>query len=219
MKKLKIGLIVAAIALLLVPVGMTWAADPTPTPTPGLRIPFANTFIEKLASKLGIDQAKLGDAIQQTMQELRQEFQQNHPDQNRPDRGPKPFGFGGGFKHQELRGANSLVQPAADYVGLSVQDFMTRLRNGETPAKIAESQGKTKAGLVSALLDKSRQQVNQAVRNGRLTQQQADDYLKNLETKLNQWVDQTMPAPKQRQPAPNQSGPRFNLPMRGPASL
>jgi polyhydroxyalkanoate synthesis regulator phasin len=110
------------------------------------------------------------------------------------------FGFGFGF------GAN--LDAAATYLGLTEAQLQTQLASGKTLAQIATAQGKTAEGLVNAMYDAQKKQVDAAVAAGTLTQSQADAILANAKQRITALVNGTLPA-----------GPRFGGPgmpgMRG----
>ena len=63
---------------------------------------------------------------------------------------PSPFHCPGGYAMAEGRGAP--MAAAADYLGLTSTELWDQLRSGKTLAGIAESQGKTVAGLKAAMV-------------------------------------------------------------------
>jgi hypothetical protein len=86
------------------------------------------------------------------------------------------------------------LSAAATYLGLTESALMTKLQSGETLAQIADStSGKSKAGLVAALVADEKSHLDQAVKDGRLTQAQADSIAANLEERIAQLVDGTLP--------------------------
>ena len=60
--------------------------------------------------------------------------------------GGRPGGPGGGF------GFRSDLTAAASYLGLTTSRLQARLRNGDTLAAIAKTQGRSKQGLINALV-------------------------------------------------------------------
>lgn len=86
------------------------------------------------------------------------------------------------------------LSAAASYLGLSESDLMTALRSGKTLGQIADATpGKSKAGLVAALVADEKAHLDQAVKDGRLTQTQADAMAANLEERTTRLVDGTLP--------------------------
>lgn len=92
-------------------------------------------------------------------------------------------------------GPHDGLATAASYLGLSESDLMTALQSGKTLGQIADAtSGKSKAGLVAALVAHEQSELNQAVKDGRLTQAQATAMSANLETRITQLVDGTLPS-------------------------
>jgi len=101
--------------------------------------------------------------------------------------GPPGGPHGRGGPHGDLAAA-------AGYLGLSESDLMTQLQSGKTLAQIAgATTGKSKAGLVAALVAAEKAHLNEAVKDGHLTQAQADAMAANLEDRITRMVDGTFP--------------------------
>jgi uncharacterized protein (DUF433 family) len=62
----------------------------------------------------------------------------------------------------------------AQKLGISVEDLNARLAKGETMAQIASSKGLTAEQFTALMADARSQAIDQAVKNGTLTQAQAD---------------------------------------------
>jgi len=73
-----------------------------------------------------------------------------------------------GFLH------DSMVNVYATELGLSVDDLNSRLENGETMAQIASSKGLTVEQFNAMMVEARSQALVEAVKNGDLTQEQAD---------------------------------------------
>src|SRR5262249_49431336 len=98
--------------------------------------------------------------------------------------GPGP-GFG-------LDGANGLGA-AADYLGLSQSELRTKLGAGKSLADIAKDQGKSVDGLVNALVADAKTKLDQGVKDGKLTQAQADQLLSDIKQHITDFVNGTAP--------------------------
>ena len=85
------------------------------------------------------------------------------------------------------------VEAAAGYLGLTQAELRTQLESGKTLAEIAKAQGKTAEGLVNALYDSQKKQLDEAVKNGKLTQSQADAIAANLKEGITALVNGTLP--------------------------
>ncbi|MEZ5165518.1 MAG: hypothetical protein R2695_03145 [Acidimicrobiales bacterium] len=89
-------------------------------------------------------------------------------------------GFGGGFE-----GGADL----ADILGMDSSDLRDALAGGQTLAEIAEAQGVDTQVLVDALVAAAEDRVNQAVENGRIDQDKADEILADAETRAEDMVN------------------------------
>lgn len=83
---------------------------------------------------------------------------------------------GGGMMGQAGTGLihDEMVAAYAAKLGLSVDELNTRLANGETMAQIASSRGLTVEEFRTLMSDARAQAIDQAVKNGSITQEQAD---------------------------------------------
>ncbi len=87
-------------------------------------------------------------------------------------------GFGGGVDGEgghPQRGfgfgsfSAAALAPLTSYLGISGSTLQAKLGTGETLAQIAKAQGKSVAGLVTAMLARRKRQLEQEVSSGRLT--------------------------------------------------
>jgi hypothetical protein len=91
-------------------------------------------------------------------------------------------------------GAHGGLDAAAAYLGLSDSALQTQLQSGKTLGEIADAAaGKSKAGLIEALVTDEKSQLAQAVKDGHLTQSQADDLALNIDTKFTDLVNGKLP--------------------------
>ena len=89
-------------------------------------------------------------------------------------------GFGGGFP------------VAAETLGLSEEDLRTALEADDASlASVAEAQGVAVDDLVAALVEASRERIATAVEEGRVTQEEADEWQADLETRVTEFVQST----------------------------
>jgi hypothetical protein len=82
--------------------------------------------------------------------------------------GRQAAGTQDGLMHDEM------VAAYAQGLGITVDDLTTRLANGETMAQIASSKGLSAAEFTTLMTNARSQAIDQAVKNGTLTQTQAD---------------------------------------------
>jgi hypothetical protein len=98
-----------------------------------------------------------------------------------PGFGGPGFGRGHGPGGPGMRGgpgggllAGEVLKTAAAYLQMPIADLQTALKGGKTLAQVATDKGKTAAGLVTALTDAAKANLDAAVAAGWITQKQAD---------------------------------------------
>jgi hypothetical protein len=67
------------------------------------------------------------------------------------------------------------LKPAADVLGMSEADLRKALRDGTTLAELAKQKGKSEDAVVQALTKAATARIDQAVKDGKLDQAQADE--------------------------------------------
>jgi len=105
-------------------------------------------------------------------------------------KGAPQHGPGG---HFGFAGRGEPFQAAATYLGISVQDLQTKLRSGQTLAQIAVTAGKTRDGLIAALVADATAKIDQAVKDSKLTADQATKIKADLQAHITKLVDGTFP--------------------------
>jgi hypothetical protein len=104
-------------------------------------------------------------------------------------------------------GPHGGLDAAATYLGLSESALRTQLQSGKTLGAIADATaGKSKAGLIAALVADEKAHLTQAVKDGRLTQSQADQMTANIEARVTDLVNGKLPA-RPDGPPPGDGGP------------
>ena len=99
------------------------------------------------------------------------------------------------------------LDAATTYLGLSESALRTQLQSGKTLGEIADAtSGKSKAGLIAALVAAENSHLAQAVKDGQLTQAQADAMSANIEARVTDLVNGKMPA-RPDGPPPGDGGP------------
>ena len=166
-------------ATAIVTAGTALAQEGTPTPT---QLPAGlESLVAKVAEKLGVEPADLRQAVVEVLQEEGYDTS-------------KGFGRHRGFKKWGRKGRWGgwmFFESAATYIGIDKETFIERLRNGESAAQIAEAEGKTRDGLITALTDAVSDKLDQYVQDGKLTQEQADAKLTYFEESIATWVDKS----------------------------
>ena len=98
------------------------------------------------------------------------------------------------------------ITAAATYLGVTDADLHTKLQAGQTLAQIAAAtSGKSRDGLIQALVAHETTEIDAAQTAGKITADQATQAKANLTTRITAMVDSTRPA----------GGPGFGGPGRG----
>lgn len=174
-----------------------------------------STFLDRVAQKLGIDTPKLQKAITDTRNEdvdaavqngdltqkqadaLKQRIQNAPGFGGRGFGGPGGFGARGGPKGMGLGFGMDLAnapQQFADFLVIPTDQLKTELQtNGATLAKVAEAHGKSRDQLKTFITDTAKSKLDDAVKNGDLTQKREDAALKTLSDNIDKLIDGNMP--------------------------
>lgn len=234
------GLLVIATAVLMTSalvVGGVLAQTPPPTPTPGAAAPAKpgaaapnhwQDFTNRLATKLGIDPAKLTTAMKDVAKEMVDEAvaagriskEAGDKIKQRIDQGQGPIlpphGRGGqpkvapgtpggpaGRPGPALAGLRDGVKAVADFLAVTPEKLLTELRASKSLATIATEHGKTREQLKAFLIGQVEARLKQAVADSKMPQSQADQMLERFKQHVDQMIDRTM--------GPG-AGPRGNRP-------
>ncbi len=194
---------VGAVALVALGTGAVMAQTGG-TPTTG------NSFVDRVAQKLGIESPKLQDAITSVRNEdIDAKVQSGDLTQKQADAlkqraadnpggpgfGPGghgnhgPRGFGGDFG---AKGLGESEQQLADFLGISKDQLTTELQaNNATLATVAAAHGKSTDDLKSFITSTAKSKLDDAMKNGDLTQKVADDMLSMLTSHLDDAINHT----------------------------
>jgi hypothetical protein len=169
------------------------------------------SFLDSVARHLGISSQKLEDATkaaavdqvdaalkdgkitQAEADALKQRIESgDYPPFFGPFLGPK---LGPGFGHFHdgppfLFGEK--LSAAADYLRLTEAELRTKLNSGQTLAEIAKAQGKSVDGLKQTLLDETKSKLDQLVKNGDLTQAEADATYQRFQSHIDDLIQNGM---------------------------
>ncbi len=92
-----------------------------------------------------------------------------------------------------------VMDESRDYLGISQKDLMTQLRSGKSLGEIADATpGKSKSGLVSALVSDANAKIDKAQQSGKLTADQAAQLKTKVQEEIGKLVDRKGPAVKSR---------------------
>ena len=81
----------------------------------------------------------------------------------------------------------------AETLGLTEAEVRDAISNGQTLAQLAEANGSSAAALVDAILADIKTHVDEKVAAGEMTQEEADARLADAETRVTEFVNNTMP--------------------------
>jgi membrane-bound lytic murein transglycosylase B len=180
----------------------TPAARGTPNPQAQQRL---DEHLARLAKNLGVDEAKLRDALKQTaIQEVdaavaagRLTADQAQQLKDRINSGAGvplfgglhgPKGGPGGGMHRGGPGLGADHAALATFLGVTAEQLRTE-RSTQSLAQVAQNHGKTAAQLKQFLVDQAKQRLAAEVTAGRITQAQADQRLQQFEAGLDQAIN------------------------------
>jgi 3-hydroxyacyl-CoA dehydrogenase len=94
------------------------------------------------------------------------------------------------------RATGRWVQAASQALNMTPEEFVKALREGQTPAQIAEAHGSSGQELVEAIVSAQRAQFEKAVQAGNMTQKRMDRILTRLNRAITKWVEKGFPQPR-----------------------
>ena len=115
---------------------------------------------------------------------------------NQPKGGAGGFGKGGpgrGGRGMGILGLGKL-DDAAKALGIDITKLKTDIESGKTIAEIAKDQGVDLSKVTQAITDAQNGALDQAVKDGRLTQAQADKTKSDSKQRIDDFVNGKMPA-------------------------
>ena len=155
----------------------------------------ADDFINRLAQNLGVTPDRLREALKQTaLQQVdaalaagRLTPEEAQRARDRINSGDFP-GFGPGGPGGRGGGLHISHEGIAEFLGITPQQLRTELQ-GKSLAQVAQAHGKTRDQLKQFIVSSAQTRLAEAVRTGRITQQQADRMLEALNRNLDQMID------------------------------
>lgn len=87
------------------------------------------------------------------------------------------------------------VRVAAGAIGIEPSELLQAIRDGQTIAEVAESNGVDPSTVVDAIVADARDRLDQAVQDGTLTQEEADEKSPDLEERATAFVNGMYPMP------------------------
>lgn len=165
-------------------------------------------IINDAAQRLGVQPSALSDALKESLKDrvdaavAAGELTKDEGDaiKARIDSGEAPlfftgpaFGKFGGPPMGHFEMGFPGLDTAASYLGLSVSGLRSKLESGKSLADVAKDQGKSVDGLIQALVDDVKKNLDDAVSQGRLTQDQENSILANVKEKITDFVNGKLP--------------------------
>ena len=137
------------------------------------------SFASRVASHLGVTEQQLVDAAKTARLEMLEEavavgkISPEDAEQIRK-RIEESRGLGFGLRGWRVRALGGIVSSVAETLDMTPSEIFQGLRQGQSLAEIGESKGVSADTLKSAILTAAGEKLDQAVANGKLTQEQAD---------------------------------------------
>ena len=159
----------------------------------------SQAVVNDAAKQLGVTPTALSNALKQALMNRvdaavasgRLTKAQGDALKARIQSGSVPFFFGLGPDGPHHFGED--LQVVADYLGLTMDELRSQLESGKTMAAIAKEKGKSVDGLVDALYNAEKKELDQAVADGRLTKEQEQTILPHIRDRITAKVNGTMP--------------------------
>jgi hypothetical protein len=95
--------------------------------------------------------------------------------------------------HYAQHGRHGEWMALAQFLGVTPQDLATELRSGKSLAQVAADHGKSRDDLKMFLTNHAKAELDQAVKDGKLTQDQANQHLQAMNSGLDAAIDRTGP--------------------------
>ena len=84
----------------------------------------------------------------------------------------------------------SVLDEAADAIGIEEDDLLDALRDGQTIAEVAEGEGVDPQAVIDALVAATRERLDDAVADGRIEQEDADGRLADATERITEFVNE-----------------------------
>jgi polyhydroxyalkanoate synthesis regulator phasin len=129
-----------------------------------------------------------------------------------PGRGGGPGGHGPGGMggHGGMGGPGGMaalggvlregLATAAETLGVEEDALRERLRDGETLGEVADAEGVARDDLVGALVTRAEELLAEKVAEGDLTQERADEISSELDERITEGLDRSLPGPRGDRP-------------------
>lgn len=91
------------------------------------------------------------------------------------------------------RGMGGALDAIAEVIGVEADEIRTQVRDGATLGDIAEANGVDSTEVVAVIVESKQDRLAQAVEDGRITQEEADERVVDLEDRVTTRVDEGRP--------------------------
>jgi len=182
------------------------AQEPTATSTAGEPSGGAG-FVARVAEKLGVTVEQFREAIKAAaLEAVDDALASGRITQEQADRARERIESGKGLRrffdrleerrerrHDVVR--RGIIESAAGALNMSAEELRAELKAGLSLAEVAEQQGVSADDLKSRITTDAQSKLAQAVENGRLTQERADELLARLTERLDDIINASKEPP------------------------
>lgn len=204
--KQRIGVAVAGVAMAVAAAlgvaGVVGAQEPTPEPGVEQAAPRGN-FLQRVAEKLGITLEQLQSAIQSAALDAVDEAEaEGRITAEQADKARERIESGQGLRglferrherreHRRDLVRKGIVESAAEAMGMTFDELKAELQAGDSIADVAAEQGVSVDVVKEAITADAEAKLDEAVANGRITQERADELLSKLTEHLDDIVNRS----------------------------
>jgi hypothetical protein len=151
----------------------------------GITVEEYDTAVEEARNKVADEAAAEGWLTEEQAARIKERTEQGFGprDMGRDHMGPR-----GGFMG---RGGDSIIGLIAEELGLSVQDLSAELQDGKSLGELASENGLDVEAITAKYLTQIEENLKQAVKDGKITQERADWMLKQAEEMVPNMLDNT----------------------------
>jgi len=128
-----------------------------------------------------------GKITAEQAEQIRQRIQQGEP-------GPWGLPGMGGRGHRagmgiHMQAGRLALDELPGFLGMTADEFWTELRSGKSVAQVAEERGKSRQEVSDFLTAKVKERLDQAVADGKITREKADQIMATFQAHLPQMLD------------------------------
>lgn len=187
------GIVVVSLLLIVALAGVAFAGSKSQSGKPD-KAALHQDFIAKFAGNLGVDQAKVTEALEVTKKQMLDEsVAKGYLTREQADKMAAQkdvmFGFGGfhGKKHDFKDGGrkfHSMGNDIEKILGITPEQFKEELKSGKSLQQIVADSGLTMEQFNQKMLESKKEALAQAVADGKMTQEEYDNKIKKMEQRF-----------------------------------